>query len=73
MVQIFRSVKEHHMPLKNFKDCTVFLCCASHNVNVEKVFSLMQSQWTKERNKLSVATMKGILTLQYNIKRYMLW
>ena len=28
----------------------------------------MQSQWTKERNKLSVATMKGILTLQYNFK-----
>ena len=28
----------------------------------------MQSQWIKERNKLSVATMKGILTLQYNFK-----
>ena len=28
----------------------------------------MQTQWTKERNKLSVATMKGILTIQYNFK-----
>ena len=28
----------------------------------------MQSQWTKERNKLSVATMKGILTLQTDFK-----
>lgn len=29
---------------------------------------LMQSQWTKERNKVSVDTMKGILTLQYNYR-----
>ena len=40
----------------------------SDNANVERVFSLMQSQWTKERNKLSVATMKGILTFQNNFK-----
>ena len=52
------------MPLRNFTLCAV----TSHNANVERVFSLMQSQWTKERNKLSVATMKGILTLQYNFK-----
>ena len=37
---------------------------ASHNANVERIFSLMQSQWTKERNKLSVDTMKGILIVQ---------
>ena len=67
MVQIFLSVQEHHMSLRNFKDCTVF-AVTSHNANVERVFSLMQNQWTKERNKLSVATMKGILTLQYNFK-----
>ena len=45
-----------------------FFAVTSHNANAERVFSLMQSQWTKERNKLSVATMKGILTLQYNFK-----
>ena len=45
-----------------------FFAVTSHNANVERVFSLMQSQWTKERNNLSVATMKGILTLQYNFK-----
>ena len=45
-----------------------FFAVTSHNANVERVFSLMQSQWIKGRNKLSVATMKGILTLQYNFK-----
>ena len=43
-----------------------FFVVTFHNANVERVFSLMQSQWTKERNKLSGATMKGILTLRYN-------
>lgn len=28
----------------------------------------MQSQWTKERNQLSVESLKGILFLQYNFK-----
>ncbi|KAE8286299.1 hypothetical protein D5F01_LYC15984 [Larimichthys crocea] len=40
----------------------------AHNANVERVFSLMQSQWTKERNQLSVQSLKGILFLQYNFK-----
>lgn len=40
----------------------------SHNANVERVFSLMQSQWTKERNQLSVESLKGILFVQYNFK-----
>jgi len=41
---------------------------APHNANVERIFSLMQSQWTKERNKMTVDTIKEILTLQYNFK-----
>ena len=56
------------MPLRNFKDCRVFFAVMSHNPTKERVFSLMQSQWTKERNKLSVAIMKSLLTLQYNFK-----
>ncbi len=33
---------------------------SSHNANVERVFSLMQIQWTKERNQLSVDHWKGL-------------
>ena len=45
-----------------------FFAVTSNSANVERVFSLMQSQWTKKRNKLSVATLKGILTFQYIFK-----
>ena len=45
-----------------------FFAVTSHNANVERVFLLIQSHWTKERKRLSVATMKSILTLQYNFK-----
>ena len=45
-----------------------FFAILSHNANTERVFSLMQSQWTKERNKLHIESMKGILFVQYNFK-----
>ena len=41
-------------------------------VYIERVFSLMQSQWTKEKNKLSVATMKGILNFNIISNIYVL-
>ena len=65
MDQILWNVKEYWMPLRI---APFFFAVASHNANVERIFSLMQSQWTKERNKLSVDTMKGILTVQYNFR-----
>lgn len=40
----------------------------SHNANVERIFSPLQNQWTKERNQLSVESLKGILLVQYNFK-----
>lgn len=38
----------------------------AHNANVERIFSLITSQWTKERNKLCVETINGILQTTYN-------
>ena len=40
----------------------------SHNANTERVFCLMQSQWTKKRNKLLVESVTGILFVQHNLK-----
>lgn len=40
----------------------------SHNAKVERIFSLMQRQWTKERNQLSVESLRGILLVQCNFK-----
>ena len=45
-----------------------FFPIPSHNANIERVFSLMQSQWTKERNKLYVESVKGILFVQHNFR-----
>lgn len=40
----------------------------AHDAHVERIFSLMQTQWTKERNRLSADSPKGILCTQYNFK-----
>lgn len=39
-------------------------------MNVERIFSLMGSQWTKERNRLKVGTVKSILIVAYNFKDF---
>nr|XP_057944009.1 uncharacterized protein LOC131138794 [Doryrhamphus excisus] len=39
-----------------------------HGANVERIFSLVQSQLTKERNHLSQESLKGLLCTQYNFK-----
>lgn len=43
-----------------------FFAIPAHNANCERVFSLMNSQWTDERNRLSVESMKHILSVQFN-------
>ena len=57
---------ECHSELLNIAQ--FFFAIPSHNANVERVFSLMQSQWTKERNNLTVESVKGILLVQYNFR-----
>ena len=34
-----------------------------HNANVERVFSMMSAQWTDERNKLDVANIEAIFSV----------
>ncbi|CAM4571952.1 unnamed protein product [Leuciscus chuanchicus] len=60
-----KSVQNHSELLKIAQ---FVFALPSHNANVERVFSLMQSQWTKERNQLSVDSVKGLLLVQYNFK-----
>lgn len=44
-----------------------FFCLPAYNANVERVFSLISSQWTKERNKLQPQTISEIIKTIYNI------
>jgi hypothetical protein len=45
-----------------------FFAIPSHNANTKRVFSLMQSQWTKERNKLHVESGTELPFAQHNFK-----
>ena len=42
---------------------------AAHNANVERVFSLIEIQWTDERNRLQLDTAESIITCKYNYKK----
>lgn len=45
-----------------------FFVAPSHSANAERVFSLTQVQWTKERRNLNIEFVKGVVLLQYNYK-----
>ena len=38
----------------------------THNANVERIFSLMQPQWCKEKDSLLVESVSNILMVVYN-------
>lgn len=50
---------------KSLKIAQFVFALPSHNANV---CSLMQSQWTKERNQFSLESLKGILFVQHQFK-----
>lgn len=46
-----------------------FFAIPGQNANVERVFSMLDFQWTRERNKFKVSTMRSILAVTYNMKQ----
>lgn len=40
----------------------------AHNANVERIFSMIKAQWTDERNRLLIESVKSIILLKYNFK-----
>lgn len=59
------NAKKHPELLKVAQFC---FAIPAHNGNVERVFSLMQNQWSKERNRLKPESVRNILIVQYNFK-----
>lgn len=43
-----------------------YFCIIAHNANLERIFSLMQPQWSKDRDNLLVSSIEKILIVQYN-------
>ncbi|KAL0879646.1 hypothetical protein ABMA27_003361 [Loxostege sticticalis] len=62
----FKSVKNIECFSELLKICEFYFCISAHNANVERVFSLINTQWSKERNRLSVQSVKSIILTQYN-------
>lgn len=50
------------------KICQFVFAIPSQNVNVERIFSMVDIHWSKERNRLQVKTVEAILTVAYNYK-----
>lgn len=48
--------------------CEFIFSVPGHNANVERIFSLMNVQWTDERNRLHVATVEAIMKCVFNYK-----
>lgn len=45
-----------------------FFAIPAHNANVERIFSLIGVQWTDERNRLLVESVRNIALMKYNFK-----
>lgn len=48
--------------------CQFIFAITAQNANVERVFSIMGAQWTDERNRLTVTSIRALLLTQYNLK-----
>lgn len=48
--------------------CQYLYAIPGHNPNVERVFSLVAAQWTKESNRLHVDTVESIIQCKFNYK-----
>jgi hypothetical protein len=64
----FKSVKNIECFSELLKICEFYFSISAHNANVERVFSLVNAQWSKERNRLSVQSVKSLILTQYNFK-----
>ena len=77
---VYINLMAHERWAKYFKACgqifpvqlqTVaqfYFSIMPHNANVERVFSMMVTQWSDERDNLKVETVESILQVQYNWK-----
>src|SRR6218665_253268 len=67
-VNFFKSCKTEECFSELLIITEFFFAIPAHNANTERVFSLMQSQWTKDRSKWMVDSVTGILFVQHNFK-----
>ena len=66
-LRIFREMREKHLDFQDFCNVVGFILCLPGSIApVERIFSVMNSMWTKEKSRLSVETMKAMLIVRQN-------
>lgn len=68
-LQFFRTPNAH-LYSELLKIAQYFFCIPAHNAHVERIFSLMTQQWTKERNALNPETVSSLLKIKFNFRGY---
>ena len=75
---VFFEMKAHEKWTEDFKHCRTiefysevlkiaqFFCIIAHNANVERMFSMIQTQWCKVRDSLLAESICNILKVMYN-------
>lgn len=46
--------------------CEYMFSLVGHNANVERIFNLVESQWTDERNRLTIDTIRPLIFIKHN-------
>lgn len=69
-VQYLAVVKHDEQNNELFKIACFAFAIPAHNANVERIFSFISSQWSDERNRLTLDNISGILLAQYNFKHF---
>ncbi|KAH9629293.1 hypothetical protein HF086_008375 [Spodoptera exigua] len=64
---IFKTIGISRLP-EILRICQYIFAITAQNANVERVFSIMGAQWSKERNRLNVSSIRALLLVQYNLK-----
>lgn len=63
---VLNSGKYEEQTCQLLKICEYIFCIPGHNANVERVFSLMNIQWSDERNRMQMDTVESILQCLVN-------
>ena len=66
----FNSCKCNEQFRESLNIAQYFFSLPAHNANVERVFSLLSSQWTDERNRFTVRSVRCILLTCFNFSKY---
>lgn len=67
-LNLFHDTEELERKRNLLLICQYLFAIPGHNANVERIFSLVVAQWTKERNRLHIETVESIIQCKFNFK-----